>query len=92
MREFVTSAQFLPVRTSLMGQDLPFALRPELMKVFVVQAGTIPAHLVSTVTMPVFSKINAAMADELDLAFTSGQDAAMTAQNLDAKIGAVLGG
>ena len=51
----------------------------------------IPDHLVRTVTMPVFSKINAAMADELDLAFTSGQDAATTAQNLDAKIGAVLG-
>jgi len=91
MREFVTSAQFLPVRKSMMGQDLPFALRPELMKVFVVQAGTIPAHLVSTVTMPVFSKINAGLSDELDLAFTSGQDAATTAANIDAKTRAALG-
>ena len=38
------------------------------------------------------SKINAAMADELDLTFTSGQDPATTAQNLDTKIKAVLGG
>jgi multiple sugar transport system substrate-binding protein len=91
MRAFVTSAQFLPVRTSLMGQDLPFALRPELMKVFVTQSATIPAHLVSTVTMPAFSKINAALSDELDLAFTSGQDAATTAANIDAKTRAVLG-
>jgi multiple sugar transport system substrate-binding protein len=90
MRAFVTSAQFLPVRKSLMGQDLPFAFRPEAMKVFVVQSGTIPAHLVNTVTMPVFSKINAALTDELDLAFTSGQDAATTADNIDAKTRAVL--
>jgi hypothetical protein len=47
---------------------------------------------VRTVTLPNFSKINAAMADELDLAFTSGQDPTTTAQNLDAKIRTVLGG
>jgi len=91
MRAFVTSAQFLPVRKSLMGQDLPFAFRPEAMKVFVVQSGTIPAHLVNTVTMPVFSKINAALTDELDLAFTSGQDPATTAANIDAAVRAALG-
>lgn len=91
MRAFVTGAQFLPVRTALMSQQLDYMVRPDAMKVYVEQARTIPDHLVRTVTMPVFSKINAAMADELDLAFTSGQDAATTAQNLDAKIGAVLG-
>jgi hypothetical protein len=50
------------------------------------QARTIPDHLVRTVTMPIFSKINAAMADELDLTFTSGRDPATTAQNLDTRI------
>jgi multiple sugar transport system substrate-binding protein len=92
MRAFVTSAQFLPVRASLMSQQLDYALRPDAMKVYVEQATTIPDHLVRTVTMPNFSKINAAMADELDLTFTSGQDPTTTAQNLDAKIRAVLGG
>jgi len=92
MRTFVTSAQFLPVRTSLMSQQLDYALRPDAMKVYVEQATTIPDHLVRTVTMPNFSKINAAMADELDLTFTSGQDPTTTAQNLDAKIRLVLGG
>ena len=52
MRAFVTSAQFLPVRTSLMTQQLDYALRPDAMKVFVEQATTIPDHLVRTVTMP----------------------------------------
>ena len=91
MRAFVTGAQFLLVRAALMSHQLDYMVRPDAMKVYVEQARTIPDHLVRTVTMPVFSKINAAMADELDLAFTSGQDAATTAQNLDAKIGAVLG-
>jgi multiple sugar transport system substrate-binding protein len=92
MRAFVTSAQFLPVRSALMNQPLDYALRPDAMKVYVEQATTIPDHLVRTVTLPNFSKINAAMADELDLAFTSGQDSTTTAQNLDAKIRTVLGG
>jgi multiple sugar transport system substrate-binding protein len=92
MRAFVTAAQFLPVRKSMMGQDLPFALRPEAMKVFVTQASTIPPHLVSTVTMPSFSKINAGLTDELDLAFTSGQDPAATARNIDAMVRTVLAG
>jgi multiple sugar transport system substrate-binding protein len=92
MRAFVTSAQFLPVRAALMQQQLEYALRPDAMKVYVEQATTIPDHLVRTVTMPNFSKINAAMADELDLAFTSGQDPKSTAENLDSKIKAVLGG
>jgi len=82
----------LPVRARLMNQELAYALRPEAMKIYVKQARTIPDHLVRTVTMPIFSKINAAMADELDLTFTSGQDPATTAQNLDTKIKAVLGG
>ena len=83
MRDFVTSAQFLPVRRALMQQDLKFAQRPDAMKVFVTQATTIPPHLVRTVTMPTFSKINAGLTDELDLAFTSDQDAATTAKNID---------
>jgi len=91
MRAFVTAAQFLPVRARLMNQELAYALRPEAMKIYVEQARTIPDHLVRTVTMPIFSKINAAMADELDLTFTSGQDPPTTAQNLDTKIKAVLG-
>ena len=92
MKAFVTGAQFLPVRTALMNQQLEYTLRPDAMKVYVEQARTIPDHLVRTVTMPLFSKINAAMADELDLAFTSGQDPTTTAQNLEAKIRGALGG
>ena len=90
MRAFVTAGQYLPVRRALMHADLEYALHPDAMKVYIEQAHTIPDHLVRTVTMPIFSKINAAMADELDLTFTSGQDPATTAKNLDAKIKTIL--
>jgi len=90
MRAFVTAGQYLPVRRALMNADLEYALRPAAMKVYIEQARTIPDHLVRTVTMPIFSKINAAMADELDLTFTSGQDPTTTARNLDTKIKTIL--
>ncbi len=90
MRDFISRAQFLPVRKSLMSEKLPYALHPEAMQVFVEQSATIPAHLVSTVTMPVFSKINAGLTDQLDLAFTSNQDAATTAKAIDEMSQAVL--
>jgi ABC-type glycerol-3-phosphate transport system substrate-binding protein len=90
MRAFITAGQYLPVRRALMSADLEYPLRPDAMKVYIEQARTIPDHLVRTVTMPIFSKINAAMADELDLTFTSGQDPATTARNLDTKIKIIL--
>ena len=92
MRAFVSAAQFLPVRASLMQQGVTYATRPDAMKVYVQQASTIPEHLVRTGTLPNFSRINAAMTDELDLAFTSGQDPTTTARNLSDKIATVLGG
>ena len=91
MRDFVSAAQFLPVRTSLIGQKLAWALRPEAMQVYVQQSTTIPAHLVSTVTMPVFSKLNAVLNDELDLTFTSGQEPAVTARNIEGAARTILG-
>lgn len=90
MRAFVGSAQFLPVRKSLMSETLPYELRPDAMKVFVEQSATIPSHLVGTVTLPLFSKINAALTDQLDLAFTSGQDPQATAKAIDEQVRAVL--
>jgi len=90
MRAFVTAGQYLPVRVALMETELEYALRPDAMKVYIEQARTIPDHLVRTVTMPIFSKINAVMADELDLTFTSAQDPTTTARNLDTKIKTIL--
>ena len=90
MRDFCTAAQFLPVRTSLMSTDLGFPVRPDAMKVFIEQSKTIPDHLVRTVTLPDFSRINAKLSEQLDLSFTSGQDAKTTAANIDATTRSLL--
>jgi multiple sugar transport system substrate-binding protein len=82
MRDFVDMGQFLPVRTSLVQGGQKYSLRPEEMKVFVDQTTTIPGHLVSTITHPSWGKFNPRLADELDLAFTSGQAADVTAKNI----------
>jgi multiple sugar transport system substrate-binding protein len=42
--------------------------------------------------MPAFSKINAGLTDELDLAFTSGQSPATTAKNIDEQVRRLLSG
>ncbi len=91
MEAFVTAAQFLPVRKALAAKTLDYTLHPEAMKVFVAQTSTIPEHMVATQTLPNFSRMNAKLADELDLAFTSGQDPAATARNIDAHLQAILG-
>ena len=62
------------------------------MRVFIEQSKTIPDHLVRTVTLPDFSRINAKLSEQLDLAFTSGQDAKTTAANIDGVTRTVLGG
>ncbi|HEX3348014.1 MAG TPA: sugar ABC transporter substrate-binding protein, partial [Acetobacteraceae bacterium] len=90
MRDFCVTAQFLPVRKSLMSGDVKYTQRSDAMNVFVEQATTIPAHMVATETMPQFSKINAVLIDQLDLAFTSGQDPAATAKNIDTAVQSVL--
>jgi multiple sugar transport system substrate-binding protein len=90
MREFLSAAQFLPVRTSLVERGLDYELRPDEMKVFVQQTKTIPDALVSTIVHPAWGKFNPRLADELDLAFTSGQSAEQTAANIEAHVKTTL--
>lgn len=90
MREFVDIGQFLPVRTALVGGGQTYRLRPEEMKVFVAQTTTIPDHLVGTITHPSWGKFNPRLADELDLAFTSGQSPADTAKAIAAHARSIL--
>lgn len=90
MREFISAAQFLPVRKTLVESGVNYALRPDEMKVFVQQTKTIPEHLVSTITHPAWGKFNPKLTDELDLAFTSGQSAEQTAKNLEVHVRNIL--
>ncbi|WP_262272677.1 ABC transporter substrate-binding protein [Microvirga yunnanensis] len=90
MRDYVSSAQFLPVRKSLVESGVKFPLRSEEMKVFIEQTKTIPEHLVNTVIMPTWGKFASKLADELDLAFTSGQSPEETAKNIEAHVKSIL--
>jgi multiple sugar transport system substrate-binding protein len=88
-KDFVGRSQYLPARSSLLGA-VEYADHKAERAVFAEQAKTIPANLVASVALPQFSKINLKMGDELDLAFTAGQDAQTTAQNIGDFISSVL--
>ncbi len=90
MRKYVVDALFLPVRKTLMADELQFSLRKPEMKIFVDQATTVPQHTVRTITLPTWSRMNKHMVDELDLAFTQNQSPQDTAKKIDAHIARVL--
>lgn len=90
MRGFVDDAQFLPVRRALVDQGIDYKLRPKEMGVFVEMTKTVPEHLVRTVTMPTWGRFAPRFADQLDLAFTSGQSPEETAETVAGDIDRVL--
>ncbi len=91
MRDFARDGALLPIRTSLAHENLQYSYRPDAMKVFIEQATTIPENLARTVGLPIWSRINQRLADQLDLAFTSDQSAETTARNIDAAIRVITG-
>ncbi len=82
MRDFVTAGLFLPVRRALMNEKLPYAYRPDEMRVHMEQSKTVPLSLARTVTIPEFHRISRSLGDELDAAFTGGQSAEETLGNI----------
>ena len=51
-----------------------YAVRPDLMELFVEQATTITPELSAQVTVPQFNAVNASMVDRLEQAFLAGDD------------------
>ncbi len=84
MRDFIKTAMLLPVRRSLIGERIEYPMRTEAMKVFIEQVATIQESFARAITIPEWSRINQRLADELDLAFTSGQSPEVTARNAEA--------
>jgi multiple sugar transport system substrate-binding protein len=91
MAQFCIDAQFIPVREALVEQGLDYTMRPEQMQVFVEQSATVPTEMAAEQTMPEFNKINQVLADELELAFKSGQAPETTAKNIASGIEESLG-
>ena len=86
MQLFCEQTTVLPTRTDLTAADLTYAVRPDLMPVFVEQATTIPASLVAASTSARFSGVNAALQRELEACFGGGQGVEETLARLQAAV------
>jgi len=84
MKSFCEATTVLPTRTDV--TDLAYAVRPDLMPVFVEQATTIPESLVTASTSPVFTQVNQALQQGLESAFASGAGVDETLQGLQTAI------
>jgi multiple sugar transport system substrate-binding protein len=73
MRLFCEKSLELPTRQSLVSEKLDFAVRPDLMPVYVDQTTTLTADDVAQVTVPWFGQVNTLLQDQLELAFRGQQ-------------------
>jgi multiple sugar transport system substrate-binding protein len=73
MAAFCAGAVLLPTRQSLIEQGLEFAVRPDLMPVFLDQATTLTEEDIAQVTTPTFAEINLALQNELEETFVGGR-------------------
>lgn len=87
MSAFCGATNELPTRGDLAGDAVKFTVRPDVMPVFVDQAGTIEPSDVKQLTSPAMAKINTALQDQLDAAFTQGQSTKDTLANLQKAAG-----
>ncbi len=82
MRYFVTEANFLPTRKSLVEERLAYKSYAPEMNLFKEQSTTVPSSMARAETIPAFEEINQRMSDEFDLMLTSGQSPQETAENV----------
>jgi multiple sugar transport system substrate-binding protein len=73
MRLFCEKSLELPTRQSLVKEKLEFAVRPDLMPVYVDQSTTLTAQDVRQTTVPYFGQVNTLLQDQLELAFRGRQ-------------------
>jgi multiple sugar transport system substrate-binding protein len=90
MGTFCAAATVLPTRTDVDPATLDYAVRPDLMPLFVEQATTIREQLVQQVVVPDFSAINGQLADRLDAVFLGGDDDATALAAVVAGVRSVL--
>lgn len=86
MTSFVAATNELPTRTDIDPDSIEFAVRPDVMPVFVEQAATIEPSDVKQLTSPAMAAINTALQDQLEAAFIGGQSTADTLANLSTAI------
>ncbi|TDX77282.1 carbohydrate ABC transporter substrate-binding protein (CUT1 family) [Rathayibacter sp. PhB151] len=73
MAEFCAATNELPTRTDIDPASIDFAVRADVMPVFVEQAATITPRDVQQLTSPFLAQISVAMQDQLEEAFVGGR-------------------
>lgn len=86
MTTFCAATNELPTRVDIDPASIDFAVRPDVMPVFVEQAATIQPSDVTQLTSPYLAPIAVSMQDQLEAAFVNGQSTADTLANLTAAI------
>jgi multiple sugar transport system substrate-binding protein len=86
MSSFCAATNELPTRADIDPAGIEFAVRPDVMPVFVEQATTIAPEDVPQLTSPYLAEISVAMQDQLEAAFVSGQSTADTLANIAAAV------
>ena len=71
---FCATTTVLPTRSDVDPASLDYALRPDLMALYVEQAATIRPELVEQVVVPQFGAVNAQLRDRLDEALLGTDD------------------
>jgi multiple sugar transport system substrate-binding protein len=82
MKLFCEKSLELPTRQSLVGQKLDFAVRSDLMPVYVDQSTTLTTDDVAQTTVPYFGQVNTLMQDQLELVFRGRQSVDATLKKL----------
>ncbi|WP_136588150.1 MULTISPECIES: ABC transporter substrate-binding protein [Actinomycetes] len=82
MTTFCAATNELPTRVDIDPASIDFAVRPDVMPVFVEQAATIQPSDVTQLTSPYLASIAVSMQDQLEAAFLNGQSTADTLANL----------
>lgn len=82
MTAFCAATNELPTRVDIDPSSIPFAVRPDVMPVFVEQATTIQPSDVKQLTSPSLAAIAVSMQDQLEAAFVNGQSTADTLANI----------
>lgn len=73
MAAFCAATNELPTRTDIDPASIDFAVRSDVMPVFVEQAATITPRDVQQLTSPFLAQISVAMQDQLEEAFVNGR-------------------
>jgi multiple sugar transport system substrate-binding protein len=86
MTTFCAATNELPTRADIDPASIEFAVRSDVMPVFVEQAATIEPRDVQQLTSPYLAPIAVALQDQLEAAFVNGQSTADTLANIDAAV------